>query len=206
MLKICEVCGKEYEGKSFSKYCSPKCKKKKNNATFQKKRSEKRKQEWEQLEHIKQCPVCGKEFELKQTHRTQKYCCSECRKKAERLYGHKRETDLAYKDKIRFDGNRTKALERDEYTCTMCGAKKDLVIHRIAVRNNYHNKKIGDQLIKFAIDYAKRKRIHSIKVDTHKKNIAMQKILLDNNFSFRGIIYLKREEDDNQRLAYELVI
>ena len=131
MLKICEVCGKEYEGKSFSKYCSPKCKKKKNNATFQKKRSEKRKQEWEQLEHIKQCPVCGKEFELKQTHRTQKYCCAECRKKAERLYGHKRETDLAYKDKIRFDGNRTKALERDEYTCTMCGAKKDLVVHHI---------------------------------------------------------------------------
>ena len=74
------------------------------------------------------------------------------------------------------------------------------------MRNNYHNKKIGDQLIKFAIDYAKRKRIHSIKVDTHKKNIAMQKILLDNNFSFRGIIYLKREEEDNQRLAYELVI
>ena len=131
MLKICEVCGKEYEGKSFSKYCSPKCKKKKNNATFQKKRSEKRKQEWEQLEHIKQCPVCGKEFELKQTHRTQKYCCAECRRKAERLYGHKREIDLAYKDKIRFDGNRTKALERDEYTCTMCGAKKDLVVHHI---------------------------------------------------------------------------
>ena len=131
MLKICEVCGKEYEGKSFSKYCSPKCKKKKNNATAQKKRSEKRKQEWEQLEHIKQCPVCGKEFELKQTHRTQKYCCAECRRKAERLYGHKRETDLVYKDKIRFDGNRSKALERDEYTCTMCGAKKDLVVHHI---------------------------------------------------------------------------
>lgn len=131
MLKICEVCGKEYEGKSFSKYCSPKCKKKKNNATAQKKRSEKRKQEWEQLEHIKQCPVCGKEFELKQTHRTQKYCCAECRKKAERLYGHKRETDLVYKDKVRFDGNRAKALERDEYTCTICGAKKDLVVHHI---------------------------------------------------------------------------
>lgn len=37
-------------------------------------------------------------------------------------------------------------------------SQKDLVIHRIAVRNNYHNKKIGDQLIKFAIDYAKRKK------------------------------------------------
>ena len=131
MLKICEVCGKEYEGKSFSKYCSPKCKKKKNNATFQKKRSEKRKQEWGELEHIKQCPVCGKEFELKQTHRTQKYCCAECRRKAERLYGHKRETDLAYKDKKRYGGHRDEVLRRDEYTCTMCGAKKDLVIHHI---------------------------------------------------------------------------
>ena len=131
MLKICEVCGKEYEGKSYSKYCSPECKKVRNSKVASQRRSEKRKQEWGELEHIKQCPVCGKEFELKQTHRTQKYCCSKCRRKAEKIYGHRRETDLAYKDKKRYGGHRDEVLRRDEYTCTMCGAKKDLVVHHI---------------------------------------------------------------------------
>ena len=46
MLKICEVCGKEYEGKSYSKYCSPECKKVRNSKVASQRRSEKRKQEW----------------------------------------------------------------------------------------------------------------------------------------------------------------
>lgn len=45
MLKICEVCGKEYEGKSYSKYCSLECKKVRNSKVASQRRSEKRKQE-----------------------------------------------------------------------------------------------------------------------------------------------------------------
>lgn len=82
----------------------------------------------------------------------------------------------------------------------------DLTIHRIAVRNEFHKQKIGDKLIKFSIEYARKKGIKSIKVDTHLKNISMQQILIKNNFTQRGIIYLKRDEIDNSRLAYELLI
>ncbi|MBP5342696.1 GNAT family N-acetyltransferase [bacterium] len=83
---------------------------------------------------------------------------------------------------------------------------KDLTIHRIAVRNGYHNRKIGDIFIKYSIEHAKNLSIKSIKADTHIKNIPMQKILINNGFSYRGIIYLKRDEVDNSRLAYELIV
>ena len=34
----------------------------------------------------------------------------------------------------------------------------------------------------------------------------MQKISLNTGFSYKGIIYLKRDEVDNSRLAYELIV
>ena len=82
----------------------------------------------------------------------------------------------------------------------------DLNIHRIAIRKEYHKRKIGEALLKFSIKFAKENNYTSIKLDTHIKNIAMQKISLNTGFKYRGIIYLKRDEVDNSRLAYELVI
>ena len=83
---------------------------------------------------------------------------------------------------------------------------KDLTIHRIAVRKDYYHKKIGDYFIKLSIEYAKSHNIKSIKADTHIKNIPMQMLLLNNGFAYKGIIYLKRDEVDNSRLAYEIVL
>ncbi|MBR4237511.1 GNAT family N-acetyltransferase [bacterium] len=85
-------------------------------------------------------------------------------------------------------------------------SEKDLTIHRIAVRKGYYHKKIGDTFIKLSIDLAKKLSIKSIKADTHIKNIPMQMLLINNDFSYKGIIYLKRDEVDNGRLAYELVL
>lgn len=85
--------------------------------------------------------------------------------------------------------------------------ENDLTIHRIAIRENFHQKGIGKALIKFAIDKAKLDpTIKSIKLDTHVKNIPMQQISLKNGFEYRGIIYIKRDEVDNSRLAYELIV
>ena len=85
-------------------------------------------------------------------------------------------------------------------------SEKDLAIHRIAVRKGYYHKKIGDTFIKLSIDLAKKLSIKSIKADTHIKNIPMQMLLTNNGFLYKGIIYLKRDEVDNGRLAYELVV
>ena len=88
----------------------------------------------------------------------------------------------------------------------IAASDEDLTIHRIAVRKGYYHQKIGDYFIKLSIDYARRHNIKSIKADTHIKNIPMQMLLTNNGFTYKGIIYLKREEVDNGRLAYELTL
>lgn len=79
----------------------------------------------------------------------------------------------------------------------------DLVIHRVAVRKSNYHQRIGYKLIKYGIVYAKKKHLQSIKIDTHLKNLPMQKIILNCGFTYQGIIYLNKDEEDNSRLAYE---
>jgi ribosomal protein S18 acetylase RimI-like enzyme len=79
-------------------------------------------------------------------------------------------------------------------------------IHRIAVRMNYHNQQIGIKMLLAAEDIIKNKNIYSIKIDTHKQNIPMLKTLDHLNYTYSGIIKLKRSNEDNLRLAYEKII
>ena len=82
----------------------------------------------------------------------------------------------------------------------------DLVVHRIAVKDGYHNQKIGDALMKYAEVYAKDNNLKSIKIDTHVKNIPMQMLCINNGYIDCGIIYIKRKEKDPKRIAYEKLI
>lgn len=82
----------------------------------------------------------------------------------------------------------------------------DLTVHRIAVKEGYHNKGIGYRMMEYAVKYAKENHLTSVKADTHQTNIAMQKLCLHTGFTYRGIIYLVRPEQDNSRFAYELVL
>lgn len=74
------------------------------------------------------------------------------------------------------------------------------VIHRIAVDNNYKGLGISNKIIKCAEEICLEKGIHSIKVDTHEKNISMQNLLKKNGFKYCGIIYLA---DGAERIAFE---
>lgn len=105
-------------------YCSKNCyRKNKNNNRNKHTRNE--------LDNLKprQCPVCEVVFEITPISIKKKYCCENCGRKAERLFGNKTQTDLEYKDQIRFGGNKYKTLERDNYQCQMCENKSQLVIH-----------------------------------------------------------------------------
>ncbi|MDR0831517.1 MAG: GNAT family N-acetyltransferase [Bacillales bacterium] len=77
------------------------------------------------------------------------------------------------------------------------------VIHRIAVK--YYQKGIGQEIIEHIISLAKKEN-KSIRVDTHYLNIAMQNLLLKNNFSYCGTINLLDKKIDRERLAYERII
>lgn len=75
-----------------------------------------------------------------------------------------------------------------------------VVIHRIAVSNDYKGLRLSSTILDNAKALALKNSIHSIKIDTHKDNKAMQRVLKKNNFTYCGIIYL---EDNSERIAFE---
>lgn len=80
-----------------------------------------------------------------------------------------------------------------------------LVVHRLAIHQDYLNHGYAGNLLRYAQSLAEKMKKASIKVDTHIMNNAMQKLLLKNNYKYCGIIYLNQLED-RQRLAYQLLI
>lgn len=68
-------------------------------------------------------------------------------------------------------------------------------VHRIAVSKDHHGKGAAGFCLDFALSFC-----GSVKIDTHRDNIPMQKMLLKNGFKYCGIIYL---QDGEERLAYQ---
>lgn len=67
------------------------------------------------------------------------------------------------------------------------------VIHRIAVKYK------GRNIISEAFNYCSR-LIGSIRIDTHRQNVPMQKALEKHGFCYCGVIYL---ESGDERIAYQ---
>lgn len=78
-----------------------------------------------------------------------------------------------------------------------------IVMHRVAVHDKYKGKGIFKELIKEAEVLALNKGISSIKIDTHRDNISMQRAVVKNDFKKCGIIYL---EEGSERIAFEKVL
>ena len=77
------------------------------------------------------------------------------------------------------------------------------VIHRIAIDLNHKGLGLSSMILEDIEKLCHDKNIKSIKVDTHKQNIPMQKFLQKDNFQYCGIIYL---ESGNERIAFEKVL
>ena len=103
------------------------------------------------------CLVCEKEFLQNKYHPEQKTCSLKCNSKYFRqnnkddVLRWKRESNARhrehlssyntlYKDKLRFSGNRLRALRRDNFSCQNCGyagpestddRSKDVIVHHI---------------------------------------------------------------------------
>lgn len=74
------------------------------------------------------------------------------------------------------------------------------VVHRIAVSHSYRKQGIAQFIFSWIDQYHLSKAVRSIRIDTHKENEAMQRLLLGVGFQYCGIIYL---ETKSPRLAYE---
>ena len=76
-----------------------------------------------------------------------------------------------------------------------------LVIHRVAVRNDFKGKQVASFMINQAIKMYP--DIKNVRMDTHHDNLSMQRLLKKNNFKYCGIIYLL---SGDPRKAYQKVI
>lgn len=78
------------------------------------------------------------------------------------------------------------------------------VVHRMAVAANSHGKALGVKIYAEAEKLARTRKAFSIRADTHKENIAMQRTMEKSGFLPCGIIYIKGGEEDGQpRTAME---
>lgn len=76
-------------------------------------------------------------------------------------------------------------------------------IHRIAVQAERKGSGLASVIIGYTEQMCRDKGIHNIRVDTHEKNLSMQRLLNKNGFQACGIIYL---EDGAKRLAFEKLL
>ena len=83
---------------------------------------------------------------------------------------------------------------------------KDMAIHRVAVEENNHGKKLGEKILRYGILHAKNLGCITVKVDTHRINIPMQKSILKSGFAYKGIINIDTDKLDSSRYAYEIVL
>lgn len=120
---------------------------------------------------------------------------------------HKEESYVLLKDNnivataaVSFDGEKT----YDSIYEGQWATNNDyVVIHRIAVDNNYKGLGVSSEIIKYVEELCLNKSIYSIKIDTHEENLSMQKLLSKNEFEYCGVIYL---EDKSKRIAFEKVL
>lgn len=64
------------------------------------------------------------------------------------------------------------------------------MIHRIVVDEAYKGQNIAHQLLEYAIHECQHNHIHSIRIDTHKDNLSMQRFLTKHSFEVCGEITL----------------
>lgn len=77
-----------------------------------------------------------------------------------------------------------------------------IVIHRIAVHDQFAHQGIAAGIFDFTCVMAKQHQVTSIRIDTHKDNVYMQHLVRKQGFAYCGIIQVR----DGKRMAFEKII
>ena len=86
----------------------------------------------------------------------------------------------------------------------LTGNSKDYIaIHRVAILISCRGRGIASRIIEYAKDSARQNNCRSIRIDTHRGNVVMRKMLEKQGFIHCGTIYL---DSGDERVAYELII
>ena len=101
---------------------------------------------------------------------------------------------------VSFDGEKTyEAIYEGQWLSDIDFA----VVHRIAVDDSYKGAGLASEIFKNIEKLCQSKGVFSIKVDTHKQNVSMQRVLQKNGFVYCGIIYTA---DKAERVAFEKMV
>lgn len=74
-------------------------------------------------------------------------------------------------------------------------------IHRVVVNRKLHQKGIGKRWLRLLCDTLTRQGVRDIRIDTHRLNIAMQRVILATGFRYCGIIQFPIP--DGERFVYQ---
>ena len=90
-------------------------------------------------------------------------------------------------------------IEPDEYLdIKWAFDKKAMIIHRMAVKSNFRNQKIGTRLMEFAEELAKNNGVVYLKTDTYSLNIKMNSLFKKFGYKLAGQMeFLGKEEPFN---------
>lgn len=92
-----------------------------------------------------------------------------------------------------FDGKWLTGDSREHY----------FAIHRVAISVKCRGKGISTEIINYCAEKAKASGKDSLRIDTHRGNVVMRKMLEKHGFAHCGTIYL---ESGDERVAYEKII
>jgi len=99
-----------------------------------------------------------------------------------------------------FGGEKTYA---NIYDGNWSSSREYATIHRIAVDAGYKGRGLASVIIGNIEAMCHSRGIESIRVDTHRHNASMKKMLIKNKFTYCGIIYLA---DNSERIAFEKIL
>ncbi|MEA4891437.1 MAG: GNAT family N-acetyltransferase [Peptococcaceae bacterium] len=80
-------------------------------------------------------------------------------------------------------------------------------VHRIAVEESRKGQGLAGRLIRQAEELCRKKGAISLRSDTHRENVAMQRLLMKHSFQYCGIVRLvEGAEAGEKRLAFEKLL
>lgn len=78
------------------------------------------------------------------------------------------------------------------------------VIHRFAMAQEARGKQLSETFIQKMLEIVKHQSIAHVRIDTHPRNMAMQRVIEKVGFQYCGIVDVTLEQSDPTRKAYEL--
>lgn len=79
-------------------------------------------------------------------------------------------------------------------------------IHRVALASSVRGQGMATPFLKLLVDRAQQNGYHSVRIDTHRLNLPMQKTAVNAGFVQCGFIKIIDEPTDPNRIAYEQLL